>query len=117
MRPATPGQSTHVFGCPRLVWLPKLNDSARICIFTRSVNANSLKNERSSWVNRGPHIEFRPTLPNVAFCGRCHVPLTMPFAVSGVAAVLNQPNWLGSFACQSPAMLGLQKPVSLSLLQ
>ena len=31
MRPATPGQSTQLFGFARFVWLAKLNDSARNC--------------------------------------------------------------------------------------
>jgi len=56
-------------------------------------------------------------LPQDPRWGRCQGPLTCPFAVSSVEAVVNQPNWLGLLVVQSPAMFGRHQPVSSSALQ
>src|SRR4051812_47033511 len=116
MRPATPGQSTQGFGWPRFVWFVKLNDSARNCTLIRSVTAKVLKNDMSSWAKCGPQRALRPTLPCTPLCGRCHAPLIAPFELNS-ALVLNQPNWLGSLACQLPTTSGRHQPESRSELQ
>src|ERR1700730_7651466 len=60
-----PGVPNVVPGLPKLTLLNTLKNSARNCIFIRSVMLVSFINPRSVSKKRGPRMMFFPELPNV----------------------------------------------------
>src|ERR1700730_3032544 len=54
------------FGFSKFGWLKMLKMSARNCSVNLSVMAKFFASERSSWQNRGPRRELRPTVPIVS---------------------------------------------------